>query len=379
MKKICFISGSSPSFLGGISLYQRNLIDYAKKKKLNLDFTWIYPGSENKKYILEDIKCFEVKSNKIPFLREFDFSRKTRRIIDKENLDILNTHANWGYCLKRYVKKKDQKITHTYHGVTLPYLKIQLKKFGFLKRSLLSPILLAAYFLEKPPMKKADKIICVSEKVKKELQQIYPSKNNMEVIRTGVNISQFKEISKERTRKDLGLPKEKIYGLYSGREGYWNKGLDRAVSIGKEIYKNNNNFRLIVIGSNEAKCRKYLQEEFIIYKGVIERKEISKYYSACDFFFFLSRSEGGAPTLVVGEAMASGCFIVFSKDSTQDIITNEREGLIVDSFGEKSAKKILEILNDEKKLKKIKESAKKKIKEFDLNSWGNKYFKVLLE
>ena len=77
--------------------------------------------------------------------------------------------------------------------------------------------------------------------------------------------------------------------------------------------------------------------------------------------------------------MASGCFIVFSKDSTQDIITNEREGLIVDSFGEKSAKKILEILNDEKKLKKIKESAKKKIKEFDLNSWGNKYFKVLLE
>ena len=379
MKSICLISGSSPNFLGGISLYQRNLIDYAKKKKLNLDFTWIYPGSENKKYVLENIKCLEVKSNKFPFLREFDFSKKTRDIINKENFDVLNTHANWGYCLKRYIKKKGQKIIHTYHGVTLPYLKIQLKKFGIIKKLILSPILLSAYILEKPPIKKADRIICVSEKVKKELQQIYLSNRKMEIIRTGVDLLQFKKVPKEKTRKGLGFYKGKIYGLYSGREGYWNKGLDRAVLIGKEIYKKNKNFRLVVIGSNEKKCKEYLQEEFIIYKGVIERKEISKYYSACDFFFFLSRSEGGAPTLVVGEAMASGCFIVFSKDSTQDIITNDKEGLIVDGFGEKSAEKILKILNDGKRLKKIKENAKKKIKEFDLNSWGNKYFKVLLE
>ena len=44
MKKICLVSGSSPKFLGGISLYQKNLIKYAKEKKLKLNFTWIYPG-----------------------------------------------------------------------------------------------------------------------------------------------------------------------------------------------------------------------------------------------------------------------------------------------------------------------------------------------
>jgi len=134
-----------------------------------------------------------------------------------------------------------------------------------------------------------------------------------------------------------------------------------------------------VIGSDTRKCEKYLKEKFIIYRGLIKREELSKYYSACDFFFFLSRSEGGAPTLVVGEAMASGCFIVFSKDAKQEIIENEKEGLIIDCFDEKSAEKILEILEDKKKLKKIKENTKKKVKQFNLNSWGNKYFKVLLK
>ena len=73
MKKICLISGSSPNFLGGVSLYQRNLIDYAKKQKLDLELIWIYAGENNRKYYLSGIKCVEIKSLKFPFLKEFDF------------------------------------------------------------------------------------------------------------------------------------------------------------------------------------------------------------------------------------------------------------------------------------------------------------------
>jgi len=79
MKSICLISGSSPEFLGGISLYQRNLIEYSKKNKLKLNFTWVYPGNENKKYKFEGINCIEIKSSKYPFLKEFDFARKARK------------------------------------------------------------------------------------------------------------------------------------------------------------------------------------------------------------------------------------------------------------------------------------------------------------
>lgn len=378
MKKIALISGSSPEFLGGISLYKKNLIEYAKKNKLNLDFTWIYAGLKNQRIILNGIKTIEIKSCKFPFLKDLDFSRKVKKILEQENFEIINSHANWGYFLKKYKKKENQKIIHTYHGVTFPYMKIQYSRFGILKY-LFYPLLLHSYFIEKPAIKKADKIICVSEKVKSGLEKLYKKRRRAEIIRTGVNTKEFRKVSRELARKRLNLEKNKIYGLYSGRGGYWNKGLDRAISLGKEIYEKDKNFRLLVIGAEKKNCDKYLQEKFVLHRGVVDRERLKDYYSACDLFFCLSRYEGGAPTLANSEAMASGCFIVFSKDSQQEIIQNEREGLIIDSFGKESAEKILRILKDEKKLREIKKDAKKKIKEFDLESWGKKYFEVLLK
>lgn len=376
MKKICFISGSSPKFLGGISLYQRNLIDYAKKKKLGLKFSWIYPGRENKRYSLKEINCIEVKSCKSPFVKEFDFARKARKIINKEHFDFINTHANWGYFLKKYKKKENQKIIHTYHGVTYPYMKIQFSRFGFFKY-LFYPLLPFIYQIEKPPIKKSDKIIYVSEKVKKELEKLYGKRKNVYVIRTGVNLEDFKKLPKEKSRDELNLEKEKIYGLYSGRGGYWNKGLDRAIILGEKLYKKNKNFRLIVIGSDKKKCEKYLDKKFVIYKGVINREELSKYLSASDFFFFLSRYEGGAPSLALSEAIASECLTICSKDSRQEIFENKKDCLIINNYGKESAERILGILGDKGKLKEIREGAKKRIKEFGLEGWGKKYFEVL--
>jgi len=377
MKSICLISGSSPEFLGGVSLYQRNLINYAKKQKLDLEFNWIYPGNQNKKYDLDGIKCIEIKSFKNPILKEFDFAKKVKRFLYGERFDILNTHANWGYCLGKYNKKKDQKIIHTYHGVTYPYMKIQFARFGFFKY-FFYPLLPFFYLTEKPPIKKADKIICVSKKVKKELGTVYNSNKNMEVIRTGVNLSQFKKLSKEKSRKELSLENKKIYGLYSGRGGYWNKGLDRAISLGKEIYKINKNFRLIVVGADKSKCKNYLNFPFIEYGGVINRKNIPKYYSACDFFLSLSRYEGGAPILTLSEAISSECLTICSKDSEPEILEDKKDCLILKGYSENQAREILELLQNKEKIISMKKSAKEKIKNLSLDKWGEKYLEVLL-
>jgi len=133
MKSLCLISGSSPEFLGGVSLYQRNLIEYTRQKKLNLEVTWIYAGNKDKEFNLENFKCIELKSCKLPFLKEFSFSKRVKKYLDKQKFDFINTQANWGYCLKKYQKKKGQKIIHTYHGVTYHYMKIQFERFGFFK------------------------------------------------------------------------------------------------------------------------------------------------------------------------------------------------------------------------------------------------------
>jgi len=101
------------------------------------------------------------------------------------------------------------------------------------------------------------------------------------------------------------------------------------------------------------------------------------YYNSADVFFCMSRYEGGAPTLVTSEAMASGCLVVCSKDSEQEIIKDEENGLIIENFGKMSAEKVLKILEDKKKKEKIIKNAMETIKEISLEKWGKKYLEVL--
>ena len=178
--------------------------------------------------------------------------------------------------------------------------------------------------------------------------------------------------------KKLGLKTDKIYGLYVGRGGYWRKGLDRAIKISKEIYAQDKNYRLIVIGADKIKAKRFIEEKFVIYVEDGKREILPYYYNASDVFFCMSRYEGGAPTLVTSEAMASGCLVVCSKDSEQEIIKDEENGLIIESFGKKSAEKVLKILEDKKKKEKIIKNSMKTIKEISLEKWGRKYLGVLL-
>jgi glycosyltransferase involved in cell wall biosynthesis len=386
-KSICFINATNPNFLGGVSLYQKYLIDFLDKKKF--DITWIYKGDINRKYKKEGINYIEIK---VPFkptrlsliIREIIFNKKVKRYLENNYFDIINTHAVSGYWLKNYKKKKNQKIIHTYHGLTIPYYKVQLKMLGFLKRIIFSCFLLPyAYFIEKPPIKKADKIICVSEKVKKQVERVYRKRKNIFAIRTGVDINKFKPKNKNKIRKDLGLRKDFIYGLYVGKGGYWIKGLDRAVKVSEEIYKKNKKFRLIVLGADITKrgIKNLIKKEFIIYKQEINREKIPHYYSASDLLFCLSRYDGGAPTLVVSEAMASGCLVICSQSSEQEIIKDGKNGLIIGNCDEgvsrKEIEKILNVLMDKNKKPEIVKESIKTIKDISLDKWGGKYLEVL--
>ena len=165
------------------------------------------------------------------------------------------------------------------------------------------------------PSKKTDKFICVSEKVKKQVEKLYGKRKNIVVIRTGVNLKDFKIRNKTKTKIKLNLNPKKFYGLYVGGGGYWTKGLDRVIKLAGEINKINKKFKLIVIGPDEKKVKYLINKNFVIFLKNVPRKKMPYYYNASEVFFCMSRYEGGAPTLVVSEAMASGCLIVCSKDS----------------------------------------------------------------
>ena len=373
--KICFI-GANPYFNGGIGLYQKNLIKYIKENK-NAEIDVIYFGK--KAEVIEDkgVKYIQIKNN-FPYpLDQIIDNIKIINYLKNNNYDIINSHALWGFWMNFYKKRKYQKLVHTYHGVTYNYFKVHIKRFSILKKILFSPMILFGYILEKPPIKKADEIISVSQKVKNQLNEAYNCKRKINVTRTGVDLKEFKPRDKEKIRKKLNLENDKLYGLYIGKGGYWIKGLDRAIKISEEIYKKDRNYRMIIVGADYKKIKDFIKKDFIIYLEKVDREEIKYYYNVSDFLFYLSRYDGGATTLVVSEAMASGCPIIFSKDSQQEIIKDKENGIIIDKFNIESSEIIMEILKDRKLKEKIIKNEIRTIKELSLDNWGEEYIKIL--
>jgi glycosyltransferase involved in cell wall biosynthesis len=374
--KICFVTiNGSPDFLGGYSLYHKNLIEYIKNNHINLDVSWVYFGKENKNYDKEGVHYFELKIIRSNYVTQIKRHLLLTKFFRENYFDIINCIGGvWTFF---YKKRENQKIIQTFHGTTFYFNKNQLRRFNILKRIILSPILPLSWILERPH-KKTDKIICVSEKVKRQVENLYGKRKSIFVVRTGVNLNNFKIRNKENAKKQLHLNAKNFYGLYVGGGGYWGKGLDRAVNLSEEIYKADKNYRLIIIGADYSKVKGIIKnKKSLIFLKNVPREKMPLYYSASDIFFCLSRYEGGAPTLVTSEAMASGCLLVCSKDSEQEIIENSKNGLIINDFGEKDAKNIMNILNNKKKKEDIIKNSIITIKELSLEKWGEKTVSIL--
>lgn len=215
--------------------------------------------------------------------------------------------------------------------------------------------------MEKLPWIKADKIICVSKHVKEELESLYGKRKNIGVIGAKADLKNFKPRNKAASKKKLGLDRNKWYGIYVGRGGFWTKGLDRVIGLSEEIYKNDKDFRLLVIGPDKKKVKSLIKHKFIIFISEASRDKLPYYYNSSDVFFNLSRYEGGDPTLSTAEAMASGCLVVCSKDARQDIIKNGKNGLVLSKFNKKELIKIMKIFNNPKIKKKIVQNALKNV------------------
>jgi len=371
--KLGIILASDPNFLGGLAQYQKNLIPFLSKK---FNIFLISKGSENKKEINKDFISFEIKALKIPFIGNLFFESRVKKFLKKNKFDIINSHGFTGLWMNSL--KRNTRLIHTYHGSTYHFYKNHLKRFNELKRILFSPILLIPYFFERAAMKKADKVICVSEHVKKDLIKLYGSRKNIGIIRTGVDLKIFKQRNKKDIIKKLKLDFNKIYGLYVGRGSFWTKGLDKTINLSKEIYKSNNNFRLLIIGAEKEKVKHLLDKKFTILLPPQKRKDIPNYYCASDIFFSMSRCEGGAPTMVTSEAMASENLIITDKEANQEIFQDEENGIILKENYSKEAKRILNIIKNKRKLKKIINNSLKTIKNLSLEKWAERYLDFLI-
>ena len=170
--KICFASlHGSPEFLGGSSLFYKNLINYIYSKHKNIKISWVYSGKENRRYHKDNVEYIELKSDKLqsPLLLRENFA--LAKFFEKNYFDVINTLTGmWTYF---YKKKEKQKIIQTFHGTSYYFNKNHLGRLGPIRKILMLPLLSINWLGGLPNKKNTSKIICVSEKVKRQVNKLY--------------------------------------------------------------------------------------------------------------------------------------------------------------------------------------------------------------
>ncbi|MBI2651622.1 glycosyltransferase [Candidatus Woesearchaeota archaeon] len=279
--------------------------------------------------------------NLLLLIESYFIFRKSKKIVDeiakKWDFDIVHTHEIIsGFLIANYCKKKYNKpVVITLHGEDITkYSKMKL-----------------LHALSKFSLKICDRIIAVSNSMKKEIYETCLSNKSIEVIPSGYHVSRFKVRDTKKCRKVLNVPINKKVILFVGgleeRKGVFY--LIQALSL---LNKNKKMqpFMCYVIGAGSL--QKKLEElaiklkisDKIIFKGQRDPDEVAIWMSASDILVLPSLNEG-LPN-VISETFASGKPVVATNVAGNPEIVNEKVGYLVAPKDSNSlAEKIYEALN----------------------------------
>lgn len=183
-------------------------------------------------------------------------------------------------------------------------------------------------------LKDADKVITVSKKTREYVLKLGADRSKISVIYNGVDQNFFCPINKDRSRKKLGLPKNKIIILTVRRLVYKN-GLDTLIESASLLIREYRNLLFIVIGNGPdrniiAKRIKQLGiNSNIRLTGFVPEEALPLYYNAADYFVLPSSSGEGLP-MVLLEAMACGLPVIATTvGGTPEIIRDMINGALV--------------------------------------------------
>lgn len=224
-------------------------------------------------------------------------------------------------------------------------------------------------------LKKADKVITISNFTKSELIDVYRAKaEKIKVIYNGYNKSLYQKINDENKIAEVigryGIKKPYIF--YIGRiENKKNiPALIEAFALMKENYKNTD-VKLVLVGNASMGFDevKYSISEFelnndVIMPGWVKETEIPYFFSGAEAFVFPSNYEGfGIPLL---QAMACETPIIASSSSSIPEVVDNAALLFNPRFVTSMAEAIGEIITKPELRKDLIEKGKERVKNF---SW----------
>ncbi len=271
---------------------------YKELKKLGFDIKILTLSDNIKSHKDGDSYCM----SSVPALiypeirmRPIPKSKYLKEII-QWNPDIIHTNCEFStFLIANKIKTKCRKTpawVHTFHTDYQHYIGI-FQKIRTIRDRVIPKFLNKCF-------KRTDALVVPTTKINEYVHTKYFSKDlNIKIIPTGIDFLELKqnpEDSVEKTKKELGIPKDGKVVLFLGRISA-EKNLEELVENFIEYSKANKDVYLVTVGDGPYKetLLKTAQDpalsgRLIVHDGT-EHKKIRKFYDAADVFASASVSE----------------------------------------------------------------------------------------
>ncbi|MFC2061477.1 glycosyltransferase family 4 protein [Elusimicrobiota bacterium] len=234
-----------------------------------------------------------------------------------------------------YMGAFDIYTAHSCHRAWLDIVNRQdLGILERLKKSAFNPLHAIILMIEKHNLRKAKKIISISEREKEYIIEHYSiAPEKIVPLPHGVDLDSFSIKDRDSKRKEIragyNFNADDTVLLFTAHE-FKRKGLGQIIEAMNDL--NRNDLKLLVIGKDDPAPYIELAEqagltERVIFAGTVS--DIEDYYAAADLFVFPTMYEPFG--LVILEAMAAGLPVITSRSAgAAELIEDGEEGLLLD-------------------------------------------------
>lgn len=278
------------------------------------------------------------------------------------------------FRLLKVIKKENPNvvITYLFHADAVGRIFLQLttkyRVVPFLRTTYNHKKYWLARFFEKITKYFVKNYLANSESVKNfYVNKIGVKKEKITVIPNGIDLAFYNNIERdENLRASLGIKKEEV-AIICVANLHINKGHKYLLEAFENIYKENGNTKLLLIGDGEEKENllkqivKYNSKNDIIFLG--KRNDIPQLLKISDIFVLPTLFEGMSNAIM--EAMAAGLPIITTDiPENKELIEDKITGILVPAKNSVAlAQAIEKLISNSKERETLGESAKEKMKE----------------
>ena len=374
-KNVCFITPEYWPLAGGTGSYVYYLSNELMKNGYNAT---IVTGSNQNvdMQVNRQLKVYFQKIPKVPIVKSFMLAgasyRKLNSLGSATNIDITHPQLPLTPSFAvppRFGKTLVCTVHSTWKGEAEairgePYSRLNanekfLVSFNWFLR-----------FFEVGMIKRANRVIAVSDFTRRELRKYYNiPENRIRVIHNGVDTHKFQPATdKRKVKAELGLNPDDIAILSVGRL-YARKGLFTLIEAMTPVVKKFKNTKFVISGKGQsdemAKLNAHAEQlgvkDNIIFTGYYPDKKLPKLYQAADVFAFSTFYEHHP--FAVLEALATGLPVVTTTvGGIAETIKTGTNGLLVKPFSSRQfSDAILYLLEHPEEAKEMGVKARKTI------------------